>query len=112
MNLSKWMITILMLGLIVALTYLNAHADPYPYRHPHGNAYGWDGPGHHKGHYKHFRRNYQGPQQCLNRVYVQPAPVVYVAPAAPVVAIPYAAPRPYVSQSVTPGLSGQLQFNF
>jgi hypothetical protein len=108
MNLRRFLCVILMMGLILALTYLNAKADPpRPYHHPHGNAYGWDGPRPH--HHKGPRNRY-----CANQVYVVPPPVAYVAPVPPVVGIPYAPPQPqpYVPQPATPGLSGQFQFNF
>jgi hypothetical protein len=118
MNVRRWLNVILMMGLILALGSLGAQADPYgPYHHPRGHAYGWDGPGQHHGHYKHFRRSCRGPYRshCVERVYTGPPAVAYVAPAAPVMGIPYAAPQPYYSQpyqSGPPGFHGQFNYNF
>jgi hypothetical protein len=113
MNLKRWLSFILMMGLILALTSLTAQADPYaPYYHPHGKAYGWDGPGHHgyDRYDRHCWRDFKGPHypHYVERVYGGP-PVAYVAPVAPVIGIPYAQPQPYFAK---PGLSGQLQLNF
>jgi hypothetical protein len=117
MNLIKWWGLILMTGLILALNPLRAQADPYPaYHHPHGNAYGWYGPKPHgfDRRPKHFKRSCRGAhnRHHVDRVYAGPPPVAYVTPVAPVIGIPYAPPQPYPSQPVTPGLSGQLQYNF
>src|SRR5512135_1520808 len=117
MKLSRWLGVILMMGLSLALNSLSAQADPYqPFHHPHGHAYGWDGPKHHgfDRHYKHYWRSCKGPHNphYAHRVYGGPPPVAYVAPVAPVVAIPYAQPQPYYSQPTPRGLSGQLQYNF
>ena len=117
MKLSRWLSVILMVGLILALSSLSAQADPYrPYHHPHGNAYGWDGPRHHgfDRPYKHFRRYLRGHTiaTMYDRVYGGPPAVAYVTPVAPVIGIPYAQPQPYSSQPAARGLSGQLQYNF
>jgi hypothetical protein len=117
MILRRWLSVILMMSFILGLTALNAQADPYrPYHHPRGNAYGWDGPRSHgfDRHHKHFRRSCKGPHKhhYRDRVYEGPPPVAYVAPVAPVIGIPYAQPQPYYAQPPTPGLSGQLQYNF
>ena len=111
MNLNRWLSVILMMGLILALNSLSAQADPYrPYHHPHGNAYGWDGPRPHgfNRHYKHFRGSHHSQQYAHHAG----PPVAYVAPVAPIIGIPYQQPQPFFSQPATPGLSGQLQFNF
>jgi hypothetical protein len=109
MNLKRLFCVILMMALILALTYLNAKADPHgPYHHPRGKAYGWDGPRphHHKGPHN---------PRYVDQVFVVPPPVAYVAPVPPVVGIPYTPlpqPQSYCPQPATPGLSGQFQFNF
>ena len=65
MSLNRWLSVILMLGLILALSPLGAQADPYRpfdhqyYHHPHGNAYGWDGPRHRD--FDRHRDCYRGP---------------------------------------------------
>jgi hypothetical protein len=117
MKLSRWLNVILMMGLILALSSLSAQADPYrPYHHPHGNAYGWDGPRPHgfDHHYKQFWRSSRGPHNphYVGRVHGGPPPVAYVTPVAPVIGIPYAQPQPNFSQPGPRGLSGQLQYNF
>lgn len=117
MNLSRWFSVILMMGLILALSSLSAQADPYrPYDHPHGRAYGWDGPRPHgfDRHYRDFRHSYRGPHNphYVHRVYGGPPPVAYVAPVAPVIGIPYAQPQPSFAQPGPRGLSGTLQYNF
>ena len=72
MSLNRWLSVILMLGLILALSPLGAQADPYQpydrpyYHHPHGNAYGWDGP-RHRDFDRH--REFCGPRHP--RTYVQ-----------------------------------------
>jgi hypothetical protein len=117
MNLRRCLSVMLMMGLILALSSLSAQADPYrPYRHPHGHAYGWDGPRpHHYGHhYKHFRRSCKGHNRYyVERVYESPPAVAYVAP---VMGIPYAPqPQPYFYQpyqSGPPGLHGQFNYSF
>jgi hypothetical protein len=123
MKLRRWLSVFLMMGLILALSSLGAQADPYPYgpyHHPHGHAYGWDGPGphHFDPHYRHWRA-YGGPHNHYyveRRVYTGPPAVAYVAPVAPVMAIPYAAPQqPYYSQPQQygpPGLHGQINYGF
>jgi hypothetical protein len=110
MNLKRWSCLILMTGLILALNPLNAQAEPYPtYHYPHGNAYGWYGPGPHgfDRHHRHFRRFCGGPG-----FYAGPPPVAYVAPVAPVIGIPYMQPQPFFPQPAPPGFSGQLNFSF
>ena len=120
MNLNRWLSVIMMLGLFLALNPLGAQAEPYPpygphpkYHHPRGNAYGWHGKKHQafKRHQKHFRRSGMGPH---HRYYAYQAgpPVTYVAPVAPMVAIPYSQPQPFPSQSAVPGLSGNINWNF
>ena len=114
MNLKRWLSVIMTMGLILAFNPLGAQARPY--HHPHGKAYGWYGSRHHgfDRHHKHFRRHGRGPQHphYMERVCGGPPPVAYVAPVAPVIGIPYAQPQPYYSQPATPGLSGQIQWNF
>jgi hypothetical protein len=120
MNLKKWSIVILAVGLLLALSTLSAQADPpfdHPYyRHHHGNAYGWDGPGHHRDFYRHryFRRSWMGPhypRACVNQVYAGPPPVAYVGPVAPIIGFqPYQQPQPYYSAPGPPGLHGQITF--
>lgn len=121
MNPKRWLGLILMAGLILALNSLSAQADPYPtYHHPRGNAYGWHGQRtrgfdrHFDRRHEHFRRACRGPHspRFVDRGYAGPPPVAYIAPVAPVMAMPYAPPQPYYSQPPTPGLSGQLQYNF
>ena len=115
MNLKRWLSVILMMGLILAFSPLGAQADPYrPYYHPHGNAYGWDKPHGFDHHQNYFRRSCKGPYNphYVKRVYGGPPPVAYLAPAAPVIAIPYAQPQPYISQPAPRGLSGNLNFGF
>ena len=117
MNLRRWWCVILMVGLILALSSLTVQADPYPpYYHPHGNGYGWDGPRHHDfdRHDWHSRRFCGGPQypHYVDRFYGGPPRVAYVAPVAPVMAIPFMQPQPYFSQPGPRGLSGTLQYNF
>lgn len=117
MNLNKWLSVILMTGLLLSLNSLSAQADPYrPCHHPHGNAYGWDGPKHHgfDPHYKKYWHSCKGPKNphYVTRVYGGPPPVAYVAPVTPVIGIPYAQPQPQFSQPGPRGLSGQLQYNF
>ncbi len=123
MNLRRWLSVILMMGVILAVNSLSAQADPYgpygPYHRPHGHAYGWDGPRHHDfdRHYRHGWRSSRGPHQprCVERVYGGPPSVAYVAPVAPVMGIPFAAPQPYFSQpyqSGPQGFHGQLNYNF
>jgi len=114
---NRWFSVILMTGLILALSSLSAQADPYqPYYHPHGNAYGWDNSGPHgfDRHHDYFRHSWDWPHHphYVTRVYGGPPPVAYVAPAAPVIGIPYAQPQPYFSQPAPRGLSGTLQYNF
>jgi len=110
MKLSRWLSVILMMGLILALTPLSVQAGPY--HHPHGNAYGWDGPKHHgfDRHYKHYWRSKHHPRYYAH--HGGPPAVAYVAPVAPVIGIPYAQPQPYYSQPANPGLSGNLNWNF
>ena len=116
MNLSRWFSVILMMGLILALSSLSAQADPYrPYDHPHGRAYGWDGPRPHgfDRHYRDFRHSYRGPHNphYVHRVYGGPPPVAYVAPVAPIIGIqPYPQPQPFFSAPAAPGLHGQITF--
>jgi len=116
MKLSRLLSVILMMGLILALNSLSAQADPYrPYHHPHGNAYGWHGSKHHGfDHYpKHFRRSCMGPHHPRHSGHHGgPPPVAYVTPVAPVIAIPFSQPQPMYSQPPTPGLSGNLNWNF
>ena len=110
---NRWFSVILMTGLILALSSLSAQADPYkPYDH---HAYGWDDRAHgFCHHHEYFGHPYRGPHlhHYLERVYGGPPPVAYVAPAAPVIGIPYAQPQPYFSQPAPRGLSGTLQYNF
>jgi hypothetical protein len=107
MNLRRWSSVILMMGLILALNSLSAQADPYrPYHHPHGHAYGWDGPRPHDfgRHHKQFRHSCWGPRNPH-----------YVDPVAPVMGIPYAQPQPYFNQPSLPGppgFHGQFNYNF
>jgi len=121
MNLRRWLSVILMMGLILALNPLGAQAEPYShfryhpkYHHPRGNAYGWHGPRHHgfDRPYKHFRRSGMGPHHPRHYAHHAGPPVAFVAPVAPIIGIPYQQPQPFFSQPATPGLSGQLQFNF
>jgi hypothetical protein len=118
MNVRRWLSVILMMGLILALSSLSALADPYWPNHPHGHAYGWDGPGpHHGHHYKHFRRSCREPHHTryVERVYTGPPAVAYAAPVAPVMGVPYAPPQPYLyqpSQPAMPGFHGQFNYNF
>ncbi len=115
MNLRRWLAVILMMGLFLVLSALSTQADPYPYHYPHGNAYGWHGQKHHdfdRCYRKHFRRSCMGPHFPRHYMHPGPAPVAYVAPVAPVVAIPYASPQPYASQPAPRGLSGTVQYNF
>ena len=130
MNLRRSLSIILMMGLILVFNSLSAQADPdRPYHHPHGRAYGWDGPGPHDygwdgprhrdyGRYdRQFRHSYRGPRNphYVERVYGGPPAVAYVTPVAPVMGIPYAPPQPYFSQPsqpAPPGLHGQFNYNF
>ena len=117
MNLSRWFSVILMMGLILALNTPRVQADPYrPYHHPHGNAYGWDGPRPHgfDRHHECLRHSFMRPHHphYINRVYGGSPPVAYVAPVAPVIGVPFAQPQPYFSQPAPRGLSGTLQYNF
>ncbi len=126
MNLRRWLSVILMMGVILALNSLSAQADPYgpdgpygPYHHPYGHAHGWDGPRHHDfdRHHEHCWRSCRGPHNryYVDRVYGGPPAVAYVAPVAPVMAVPYAAAQPYFSQpqqSGPPGLHGQINYGF
>ncbi len=115
MNLKRWLSVILVMGLSLALSSLSAQADPdWPYHRPHGHAYGWDG-----YHGKHFRHSCRGPHnvRVVERVYGGPPAVAYVtpmAPVAPVMGMPYAAPQPYSQpyQSGPPGFHGQFNYNF
>ncbi len=116
MRLRRWLSVILIMGLILALSSLSAIADPYrPYHHPHGNAYGWDGPRHHDFDRcdRHAWRSNRGPHHphYVDRVYGAPQ-VAYVAPVAPVIGIPYAQPQPYFSQPAVPGFHGQFSYGF
>ncbi len=122
MNLKRWLSVILMMGLVLALSSPAAQAgppfEPQPYyHHPHGNAYGWDGP-RARGfdhHYKYFRHSYGGPHRFhhADRGCGGPPQVAYVAPVAPVIGVPYAQPQqPYFSQPAPRGLSGTVQYNF
>jgi hypothetical protein len=118
MNLKRWLSVILMMGLILALNPLGAQADPHHprYHHPRGNAYGWDGPRQHASarHQKHFRRSCNGPRHPRHHGrYAGPPQVAYVTPVTPIIGIqPYTQPQPYYSQPATPGLSGNLNWNF
>ncbi len=128
MNLKRWLSVILMTGLVLALNSLSAQADPdWPYHHPRGRAYGWDGPRHRAygwdgprhhdfdRHYEHFRRSCGGPhnRHYVERVYGGPPSVTYVTPVAPVMGIPYAPSQPYFNQqSAPPGLHGQIGYSF
>lgn len=119
MSLNRWLSVILLMGLILALSSLGAQAEPYPpfephpnYHHPHGNAYGWDGPRHHDfdRHQRYFRHSYMGPRPYVHQVYAAP-PVAYVAPIAPIIGIqPCPQPQPYFSQPAAPGFHGQINF--
>jgi hypothetical protein len=118
MSLNRWLSVILMLGLILALSPLGAQAEPYRpydrpyYHHPHGNAYGWDGP-RHRDFDRH--REFCGPRHFRTyeqQVYAAP-PVAYMAPVAPIMgyqACPQ--PQPYYSQPAAQGLHGQFNFGF
>lgn len=121
MNLNRWLSVILMTGLFLALNPLGAQAEPYSpyephpkYHHPRGNAYGWHGKKHHAYdcHPKHFRHSGMGPH--YPRYYANHAgpPVAYVAPVAPIIGIPHLQPQPFSNQPATPGLSGNLNWNF
>jgi hypothetical protein len=124
MSLNRWISVILMLGLILVLSPLGAQAEPYQsyerpyYHHPHGNAYGWDGPRHRDfdRHREYFRDSCRGPHHprpYVNQVYAAPPPVAYVAPVAPIIgyqACPQ--PQPFYSQPAAPGVHGQLNFGF
>ncbi len=122
MNLKRWLSVILMMGLILALNPLGAQAGPFShfkhhrkYHHPYGKAYGWHGPRNHAfgRHHKPFRSSWRGPYHHRHYVHhAGPAPVAYVAPVAPIIGIPYSQPEPFYSQPATPGLSGQLNWNF
>ncbi len=110
MSLNRWLSVILMLGLILALSPLGAQAEPYEsyYHHPHGHAYGWDGPRH-----RGYERECYRPHHPRPQVYAVQPPVAYVTPVAPIIgyqACPQ--PQPYYSQPATPGLSSTLQYNF
>lgn len=123
MSLNRWLSVILMLGLILVLSPLGAQAEPYPpfephpqYHHPHGNAYGWDGPRRHAfdRHREYSRRSCRGPynpRPYVHQVYAVPPPIAYVAPVAPIIGIqPYAQPQPFYSQPAAPGFHGQITF--
>ena len=111
MNLTRWLSVILTLGLILAFNPLSVQADPY--NHPHGNAYGWHKKHHGFDHHpKHFRPSCKGPHHPRHYAHYGGPPVAYVAPVAPVIGIPYSQPQPYYSQPATPGLSGNLNWNF
>jgi hypothetical protein len=112
MKLSRWLSIILTMGLILAATPLSVQAGPY--HHPHGNAYGWYGKKHHgfDRHYKHCGRSGMGPHHPRYYAHHAGPPVAYVAPVAPIMAIPYSQPQPYNSQPAVPGLSGNLNWNF
>jgi hypothetical protein len=121
MNLNRWLSSLLMMGLILALNPSGAQAEPYShfenhpkYHHPHGNAYGWHGPKPHAfdRHYKNFRRAGMGPHHPRYYVHQAGPPVAYVAPVAPIVGIPYAQPQPFPSQPAPPGLSGNVNLHF
>ena len=122
MSLNRWLSVILMLGLILALSPLGAQADPYQpfepqpyYHHPHGNAYGWDGPRHDR-HRDYYRGSCEGPRHprpYVQRVYAVQPPVAYVTPVAPIIGIqPCPQPQPYYSQPAAQGLHGQFNFGF
>jgi hypothetical protein len=110
MNLKRWMAVILMIGLFLVLIPLGAQAEPY-FDHPHGRAYGWDGPRHHgwDRHYRHFRESCGRPRY-VREVYAAP-PVAYVAPA-PVIGIPYQQQQPYYAPQVPNGLHGSVTFGY
>lgn len=121
MSLNRWLSVILLLGLILVLSPLGAQADPYQpfeprpyYHHPHGNAYGWDGPRHER-HREYYRGSCTGPyhpRTYVQQVYTAP-PVAYVAPVAPIIGVqPYVQPQPYYSQPAAPGFHGQVNFGF
>ena len=123
MNLKRWSIVILMMGLFLVLSPLGAQAEPYPpfephpnYHHPHGNAYGWHGRRPHAfdRHRKYFRRSYRGPHNprpYVHQVYAGPPPVAYVGPVTPIIGIqPYPQPQPFFSPPAPPGLHGQITF--
>jgi hypothetical protein len=117
MNLKRWSGLILMTGLILASTSLSVQADPYrAYHHPHGNAYGRDGPRAHgfDRRHKHCRRSCRGSHNphYVDRGYAGPPAVAYVAPVAPIIGIPYAPSQTYAPQPAPRGFSGQLQYNF
>ncbi len=115
MSLNRWLSVILMLGLILALSPLGAQADPYQpfeprpyYHHPHGHAYGWDGPRH-----RGYERECYRPHHPRPQVYAVQPPVAYVTPVAPIIgyqACPQ--PQPYYSQPAPQGLHGQFNFGF
>ncbi len=117
MSLNRWLSVILMLGLILALSPLGAQADPYRpfdnqyYHHPHGNAYGWDGPRHRD--FDRHRDCYRGPynhRTYVNQVYAAP-PVAYMAPVAPIMGF-QACPQPQQPYYSQPGLHGSVNFGF
>ena len=120
MNPMRYLSCILMMGLFLALNPLSTQADPYHrYHRPHGKAHGWHGPKHHgwDRHHKNFRRSCRGPynHDYADQFYGGSPSVTYMTPVAPV--IPFAQPQPYYSQPyypqpVSPGLSGQIQYNF
>jgi hypothetical protein len=114
MNLKRWLSVFLMMGLILALNPLVAQAGP-KYHHPREKAYGWHGPRHHnfERHHKHFQRSCKGPHHPRHHdYYAGPPQVAYVTPVTPIIAMPYPQPEPYNAQPATPGLSGQLNWNF
>jgi len=121
MNLKRWLSVILMMGLFLALNSLAAQADPYPpfgpyqkYHHPRGNAYGWHGKKHHAFDHqqKHFRHSGMGPYHPRHYANYAGPPVAYIAPVAPIMGIPYSQPQRFSNQPATPGLSGNLNWNF
>jgi hypothetical protein len=123
MNLKRWSIVILIIGLLLALSPLGAQAEPYPpfkphpnYHHPHGNAYGWHGPRPHAfdRHQKYFRRSRMGPRNprpYVHQVYTGPPSVAYVRPVTPIIGFQtYPQPQPVFSPLAPPGLHGQITF--
>ena len=121
MSLSRWLSVILMMGVILALGPLGAQAEPYPplerysnYHHPHGNAYGWQGPRPHDfdRHQEYCRHYWRGPYNRGPYMYhAGPPPVAYVAPVTPIFGIqPYPQPQPFFSPPASPGFHGEITF--
>ena len=114
MKLSRWLSVILMMGLILALNSLSAQAGPNittRMEMPMG------------GMAKSIMalivtRSISGATVMVHTIPVMyahhggPPHVAYVTPVTPMIGIPYSQPQPNYSQPATPGLSGNLNWNF